>query len=137
MIRLVTEQDRARVLSLCRKDAWDGTELLAAYSARCADKGGVDWRRCDLWIGESETQKKNIQYLLCRVGENYRLVGAPRSPTRWEELHAFLQLQPAGLRGRKWWTNIAGGSLLRGRSGRGAAQGCSAGASPTTSPAAW
>ena len=96
MIRLVTEQDRARVLSLCRKDAWDGTELLAAYSARCADKGGVDWRRCDLWIGESETQKKNIQYLLCRVGENYRLVGAPRSPTRWEELHAFLQLQPAG-----------------------------------------
>lgn len=68
MIRLVTEQDRARVLSLCRKDAWDGTELLAAYSARCADKGGVDWRRCDLWIGESETQKKNIQYLLCRVG---------------------------------------------------------------------
>lgn len=95
MIRLVTEQDRARVLSLCRKDAWDGTELLAAYSARCADKGGVDWRRCDLWIGESETQKKNIQYLLCRVGENYRLVGAPRSPTRWEELHAFLQLQPA------------------------------------------
>ena len=75
---------------------WDGTELLAAYSARCADKGGVDWRRCDLWIGESETQKKNIQYLLCRVGENYRLVGAPRSPTRWEELHAFLQLQPAG-----------------------------------------
>ena len=96
MIRLVTEQDGARVLSLCRKDAWDGTELLAAYSARCADKGGVDWRRCDLWIGESETQKKNIQYLLCRVGENYRLVGAPRSPTRWEELHAFLQLQPAG-----------------------------------------
>ena len=89
MIRLVTEQDRARVLSLCRKDAWDGTELLAAYSARCADKGGVDWRRCDLWIGESETQKKNIQYLLCRVGENYRLVGAPRSPTRWRSCMPF------------------------------------------------
>ena len=94
MIRLVSEQDEEKLLSLCRKDAWDGTELLAAYRARCADKSGADWRRCEVWVGESETQKKNIQYLLCRVGESYRLVGAPRSPTRWEELHAFLQLQP-------------------------------------------
>ena len=94
MIRLVSEQDEEKLLSLCRKDAWDGTELLAAYRARCADKSGADWRRCEVWVGESETQKKNIQYLLCRVGESYRLAGAPRSPTRWEELHAFLQLQP-------------------------------------------
>ena len=104
MIRLVTEQDRARVLSLCRKDAWDGTELLAAYSARCADKGGVDWRRCDLWIGESETQKKNIQYLLCRVGENYRLVGAPRSP---HPLGGAARLFAAAAGGN---TDCAGGS---------------------------
>ena len=96
MIRLATQEDRTTIERLCAKEPWDGTEVMTAYLSRCADTAQVDWQYSDLWVGQSQTQKQNAQYLLCRIGQTYRIVGSPRSKERWEELHHFLQMQPAG-----------------------------------------
>lgn len=96
MIRLATQEDRTTIERLCAKEPWDGTEVMTAYLSRCADTAQVDWQYSDLWVGQSQTQKQNAQYLLCRIGQTYRIVGSPRSKERWEELYHFLQMQPAG-----------------------------------------
>ena len=96
MIRLATQEDRTTIERLCAKEPWDGTEVMTAHLSRCADTAQVDWQYSDLWVGQSQTQKQNAQYLLCRIGQTYRIVGSPRSKERWEELHHFLQMQPAG-----------------------------------------
>ncbi len=96
MIRLATQEDRTTIERLCAKEPWDGTEVMTTYLSRCADTAQVDWQYSDLWVGQSQTQKQNAQYLLCRIGQTYRMVGSPRSKERWEELHHFLQMQPAG-----------------------------------------
>ena len=96
MIRLAAREDRKEILGLCAHDPWNGTEVLTAYLALCADRQNVDWRCCDIWIGASESQLHVPQYLLCRIGGSYRMVGAPHSPARWEELRQFLSLQLPG-----------------------------------------
>ena len=96
MIRLATQEDRTTIERLCAKEPWDGTDVMTAHLSRCADTAQVDWQYSDLWVGQSQTQKQNAQYLLCRIGQTYRIVGSPRSKERWEELHHFLQMQPAG-----------------------------------------
>ena len=96
MIRLATIEDKETFIKLCKKDSWGGTTILSAYQSRCADIHNADWQYCDLWIGESGAQKKNAQYLLCRLGQHFHLVGRPHSKQRWRELHDFLSMQAAG-----------------------------------------
>ena len=79
MIRLATQEDRTTIERLCAKEPWDGTEVMTAHLSRCADTAQVDWQYSDLWVGQSQTQKQNAQYLLCRIGQTYRIIGFPRS----------------------------------------------------------
>ena len=56
MIRLVTEQDRARVLSLCRKDAWDGTELLEPnWESTASSRARINDAEFDALVLKSKT----------------------------------------------------------------------------------
>ena len=96
MIRLATREDQDAILALCARDPWNGTEVMTACLSLCADHQNVDWRYCDIWIGASESQLHVLQYLLCRIGGSYRMVGAPHSPARREELQQFLSLQLPG-----------------------------------------
>ena len=96
VIRLATKEDEQVVIRLCSKNAWDGTTILSAYQSKCEDVHNADWQYCDLWVGESGAQKKNAQYLLCRQGQNFHIVGKPHSKQRWQELHDFLSMQAAG-----------------------------------------
>ena len=96
MIRLATREDQDAILALCARDPWNGTEVMTACLSLCADHQNVDWRYCDIWIGASESQLHVLQYLLCRIGGSYRMVGAPHSPARREELQQFLSLQLSG-----------------------------------------
>lgn len=96
MIRLATAEEKNQVLSLCRTDAWNGTAVWCAYLSRCADMHNADWQYSDLWIGCSESQQAKEQYLLCRMGHTYYLVGKPKSDARWKELEHFLSMQPKG-----------------------------------------
>ena len=82
MIRLATREDQDAILALCARDPWNGTEVMTACLSLCADHRNVDWRYCDIWIGASESQLHAPQYLLCRIGGSYRMVGAPHSPAR-------------------------------------------------------
>lgn len=106
MIRLATIEDKETFIKLCKKDSWGGTTILSAYQSKCADVHNADWQYCDLWIGQSDAQKKNAQYLLCRLGQQFHLVGRPHSKQRWQELHDFLSMQAAGC------CLIADGTLL-------------------------
>ena len=92
VIRLATKEDEQVVIRLCSKNAWDGTTILSAYQSKCEDVHNADWQYCDLWVGESGAQKKNAQYLLCRQGQNFHIVGKPHSKQRWQELHDFLSM---------------------------------------------
>ncbi len=96
MIRLAAREDRKDILALCAHDPWNGTEVLTAFLSLCEDRQNIDWRYCDIWIGASESELHVPQYLLCRIGGSYRMVGAPHSPARWEELRQFLSLQLPG-----------------------------------------
>lgn len=96
MIRLATREDQDAILALCARDPWNGTEVMTACLSLCADHRNVDWRYCDIWIGASESRLHAPQYLLCRIGGSYRMVGAPHSPARREELQQFLSLQLPG-----------------------------------------
>lgn len=92
MIRLADANDHAAIEKICRKNAWDGTNVLSAYQAKCRDISNIDWQYCDIWLGESDSNKKTAQYVLCRMGQSFYLVGQPHSKERWEELHRFLSM---------------------------------------------
>lgn len=93
MIRLATTADKDALVRLCKKDAWDGTTILSAFQSKCADVYNADWQYCDIWMGTSDAQNKNAQYVLCRLGQNFHIAGKPRSKQRWQELHSFLSMQ--------------------------------------------
>ena len=93
MIRLATIEDQSALVRLCKKDAWDGTTILSAFQSKCADVYNADWQYCDIWMGTSDAQNKNAQYVLCRLGQTFHIVGKPHSKQRWEELYSFLSMQ--------------------------------------------
>lgn len=73
MIRLATIEDQSALVRLCKKDAWDGTTILSAFQSKCADVYNADWQYCDIWMGTSDAQNKNAQYVLCRLGQTFLL----------------------------------------------------------------
>ena len=89
MIRLATIEDQSALVRLCKKDAWDGTTILSAFQSKCADVYNADWQYCDIWMGTSDAQNKNAQYVLCRLGQTFHIVGKPHSKQRWEELYSL------------------------------------------------
>lgn len=98
MIRLVTQEDKKTIRRLCKKDPWNGTMVWASYLSKMLDTQNIDWQYCDLWLGTADSQNQTSQYLLCRTGRTFMLLGKPASSARWEELHRFLQMHEGKLK---------------------------------------
>lgn len=93
MIRLAQSTDAEQILTLCRKDAWDGTAVWSDFTAK--QKGADTWGYCDIWLGFDDASP-SFSYILCRHAMLYRLIGRPSSLDSWQELYDFLKTLPEG-----------------------------------------